>query len=201
MMMNSKQYFIADARREQIIHAAIEVLREIGYFNTSLSKIAKKAKTSTGLISYHFSGKEDLMNHTLLYLVEQEQAFIKERLAHKHTNLDKLKAFIEAGIAYRGIKRGNTTALLEIVFNVRTPDNVPYFREEVKPEDELQVLLEEILNQGQEAEEFHDFDIQVVGMIIRGAISLSMSLPLKEDDPNLEDYSGKVIQNVLKMIK
>lgn len=59
--MENKQYLIADARKEQIIKAAIEVLEELGYHITSLSKIANKAKISTGLISYHFSGKEDLM--------------------------------------------------------------------------------------------------------------------------------------------
>lgn len=199
--MKHKQYLIADARKEQIIKAAIEVLRDVGYISTSLSKIASKANTSTGLISYHFSGKEDLMNHTLLYLVEQENSFIKEKVEKEQMNMGKLMAFIEAGIAYRGTKRGNTTALLEIVFNVRTPDDVPYFRVEINPEEELNVLLEEILYEGQKTNEFNDFDIKVVAMIIRGAISLSMSLPQNEKDMGFEDYSEKVKKNVLKMLK
>ncbi|MDN8592872.1 TetR family transcriptional regulator [Chryseobacterium mucoviscidosis] len=199
--MKNKQYLIADARREQIIHAAIEVLTEIGYFSTSLSKIAKRANTSTGLISYHFSGKEDLMNNTLLYLVEQEKAFMIERVEKKSSNLEKLMAYIEAGITYRAIKRGNTTALLEIVFNVRTPDNVPYFRLEINPEDELNVLLEEILHEGQQAKEFQDFDPKVIAMMIRGAVSLSMSLPQNESILSFKDYTEKVTKNVLKMIQ
>ncbi|MGD7045989.1 TetR/AcrR family transcriptional regulator [Jeotgalibacillus proteolyticus] len=199
--MKNKQYYIADARKEQIIKAAIEVLRDYGYINTSLSKIASNAKTSTGLISYHFSGKEDLMNHTLLYLAEQEKAFIKEKVEIEQTYTGKLMTFIEEGIAYRGTKRENTTALIEIVFNVRTPNNVPYFRVEMNPEEELNVLLEEILGKGQKSKEFSDFDCKVVAMIIRGAISLSMSLPLDENDARLEDYSEKVKKNILKMIK
>ncbi|WP_440119085.1 TetR/AcrR family transcriptional regulator [Paenibacillus sp. QZ-Y1] len=199
--MKNKKYLIADARREQIIHAAIEVLTEIGYFSTSLSKIANKANTSTGLISYHFSGKEDLMNNTLLYLVEQEKAFIVERVEKKSSNLEKLMAYIEAGITYRALKRGNTTALLEIVFNVRTPDNVPYFRLEINPEDELIVLLEEILHEGQKSKEFQDFDPKVIAMMIRGAVSLSMSLPQNESLLSFKDYTEKVTKNVLKMIQ
>ena len=199
--MKNKQYMIADARREQIIHAAIEVLTEIGYFSTSLSKIANKANTSTGLISYHFSGKEDLMNNTLLYLVEQEKAFIIERVEQKSSTLEKLMAYIEAGIDYRATKRGNTTALLEIVFNVRTPDNVPYFRQELHPEDELSVLLEEILRKGLDSKEFKDdFDPQVVSMMVRGAVSLSMSLPLDESVLSFKHYKEQVTKNVLKMI-
>lgn len=200
--MKNKQYMIADARREQIIHAAIEVLTEIGYFSTSLSKIANKANTSTGLISYHFSGKEDLMNNTLLYLVEQEKAFIIERVEQKSSSLEQLMAYIEAGIDYRAGQRGNTTALLEIVFNVRTPDNVPYFRQELRPEDELSVMLEEILQKGQKSQAFKDdFDPRVVAMMVRGAVSLSMSLPLDESVLSFKDYSEQVTKNVLKMIQ
>ncbi|WP_339304448.1 TetR family transcriptional regulator [Paenibacillus sp. FSL R5-0519] len=199
--MKNKQYLIADARKEQIIHAAIEVLTEIGYFSTSLSKIAKRANTSTGLISYHFSGKEDLMNNTLLYLVEQEKAFMMERIEKQSSNLGKLMAYIEAGITYRAIKRENTTALLEIVFNVRTADNVPYFRLEINPEDELNVLLEEILHAGQQSKEFQDFDPKVIAMMIRGTVSLSMSLPQNESIMSFKDYTEKVTKSVLKMIQ
>ncbi|MGQ0417146.1 TetR/AcrR family transcriptional regulator, partial [Bacillus sp. HC-TM] len=43
--------FIAEARREQIILACIDTLEEVGYNNLSLTKVAKKAKISTGLIA------------------------------------------------------------------------------------------------------------------------------------------------------
>lgn len=56
-----KAHFIADTRREQMMDATIETLNEIGYKKVSLSKIAKRAGISTGLISYHFSGKDDLI--------------------------------------------------------------------------------------------------------------------------------------------
>ncbi|MGD6818525.1 TetR/AcrR family transcriptional regulator [Metabacillus sp. 113a] len=199
--MKNKQYLIADARKEQIIKAAIEVLRDSGYVNTSLSKIASKAKTSTGLISYHFSGKEDLMNNILVYLVEDEKAFIKGRVENEQTYLGKLMAFVEAGIEYRDKYRGNITALLEIVFNVRTPDNVPYFRMEMNPEEEVQVWLEGILSEGKKSNEFSDFDSRAVGMMIRGAISLAVSLPRNENDLGFKDYSEKVKENIMKMIK
>lgn len=199
--MEYKQYLIADARREQIIKAAIEVLAEIGYHSSTLSKIANRANISTGLISYHFSGKEDLMRNTLMYLVEQERAFIKEKVEQKQTYMEKLMVFIEASLAYQVTNRGNNIALLEIVFNGRTPDNVPYYLVETDDEDELNVLLKEILYKGQETKEFGDFDPQVIVIVIRGAISGSMSLPQYENKLNLEDYSEKLLKSVLKMIE
>ncbi|WP_206059442.1 TetR family transcriptional regulator, partial [Nonomuraea zeae] len=53
--------FIEEARRAQIISCAIEVLADQGYPHTTLAKIAKQAKISTGVISYHFGGKKQLI--------------------------------------------------------------------------------------------------------------------------------------------
>ncbi|MBM7839798.1 AcrR family transcriptional regulator [Alkalihalobacillus xiaoxiensis] len=199
--MDNKQYLIADARKEQIITAAIAVLNEIGYINTSLSKIAKQANISTGLISYHFSGKEDLMRNTLMYLVLKERAFIKEKVESKQTYQEKLLTFIEAGIAYQGTNGTNTNALLEIVFNGRTPDNVPYYLAEIDEREELQALLIEILSKGTESKEFADVDPYVTALMIRSSISSVVSLPRHEQNLSLEEYSEKLINNVLKIIK
>ncbi|SFK12613.1 MULTISPECIES: TetR/AcrR family transcriptional regulator [unclassified Bacillus (in: firmicutes)] len=197
--MEDRQSFITEARREQIIKAAVEVLREVGYVSTSLSKIAKKANISTGLISYHFSGKEDLMNNTLMYLVEQEWLFINARVSQKQASTEKLKAFIEASLAYQVINRTNNIALIEIVFNARTPDHIPYYLLEDDEEDLIKGLLQEILLQGQESKEFGDFNIQVTATIIQG--SIAESLISSQSKMSLENYSEELIKSILKMVK
>ncbi|MBK3494253.1 TetR family transcriptional regulator [Viridibacillus sp. YIM B01967] len=50
----------------QIMQAAIMPLDEIGFVKISLSQIAKRAGIFTALVSYHFSGKSDLMNYVLI---------------------------------------------------------------------------------------------------------------------------------------
>ncbi|MEG6520793.1 TetR/AcrR family transcriptional regulator [Desulfotomaculum sp. 1211_IL3151] len=197
--MEDKQSFITEARREQIIKAAIEVLKEIGYVNTSLAKIAGKANISTGLISYHFSGKEDLMNNTLMFLVEQEWLFVNKRVALKSKWTDKLIAFIEASLAYQLLNRANSIALIEIVFNARTSDQVPYYLLEDDKEDLKASLLKEILFKGQEAKEFGDFNPQVVSTIVQGAISETMLSP--QNKFNNEEYGLELIKGVLKIVK
>lgn len=197
--MEDKQSFIAEARREQIIKAAIGVLGEIGYVSTSLAKIAKKANISTGLISYHFSGKEDLMNHTLMYLVEQEWEFINECVIQKETATAKLKAFIEASLAYQITNKTNNIALIEIIFNARTPDHTPYYLLEDEEEDLKTSLLGEILRQGQELKEFGDFPPLVISTIIQGAISESMLT--FQNKLSVEEYKEELIKSILKVIK
>jgi len=197
--MEDRQSFITEARREQIMKAAIEVLREVGYVSTSLSKIAKKANISTGLISYHFSGKEDLMNNTLMYLVEKEWLFIHARVGQKQISIEKLKAFIEASLAYQVINRTNNIALIEIVFNARTPDHIPYYLLEDDEEGLVKGLLQEILLQGQESKEFGGFNVQVTATIIQG--SIAESLISSQNKMSLEDYSEELIKSILKIVK
>lgn len=79
MFLKMGESFIAEARREQIIQSCIDTLEEVGYTKVSLTKIAKKAKVSTGLISYHFSDKMDLINQTLLYLLEKNWILLVEK--------------------------------------------------------------------------------------------------------------------------
>lgn len=198
--MEDKQSFITEARREQIIKAAIEILKEIGYVNTSLAKIARKSNISTGLISYHFSGKEDLMNNTLIYLLEQEWLFINKRVAQKSTWTDKLIEFIEASLTYQVLNRTNSIALIEIVFNARTSDQVPYCFLEDDEEDLKTSLLKEILFKGHETNEFGgDFSPEVVSTIIQGAISETMLST--QNKLNHKEYSLELIKGVLKIIK
>ncbi|ALX48398.1 TetR/AcrR family transcriptional regulator [Lentibacillus amyloliquefaciens] len=191
--------FITEARREQIIKATIEVLNEIGFVNISLAKIAKMAKVSTGLISYHFEDKEDVLNNTLVYLLKMQFDYIKERVSKEKTAYDQLIAFIDASLAYQGTHRVNNIALIEIVFNARTEDNVPYYKLSTDEEDPLYVYLEEILHYGQETNEFSEFNPKSVSTMIQGAIAESMLMNGKRF--NLEAYKNDLVNMVTKMIK
>jgi hypothetical protein len=56
----SKRTFIEEARRRQILDAALQLFAQRGYNETSLSDIAAAVDVSKGVISYHFQGKGDL---------------------------------------------------------------------------------------------------------------------------------------------
>src|SRR5699024_9218631 len=135
-----KQSFIAEARRDQIIEASIKTLDEIGYVKASLAQIAKRAGISTALISYHFTGKNDLMNHLLMTLVEKSAAYILGRVHQEKTPQEKLNTFIIASLEYQTTHTAHNTALIEIVFHARTPDNTPYYK--LNDDDEDPMLKE-----------------------------------------------------------
>jgi TetR/AcrR family transcriptional regulator, transcriptional repressor of bet genes len=197
--MEDKQSFIAEARREQIIQACIDTLEELGYSNVSLTKIAKKAKVSTGLISYHFSGKMDLINQTLLYLLNKKLDFISGKVVQEETPISQLKAYIEASLAYQVANYKNNIALIEIVFNAQNEEGIPYYREENEEEDPLNTLLKEILIEGQQRQEFSkEFDVEMVCVLIQGAIEETM---LKHKNSfSFETYKNELTKIATKIV-
>jgi AcrR family transcriptional regulator len=58
----SEQYEeIREQRRQQIMNAALQLFAANGFANTSISRIAAKAKISKGLMYNYFSSKDDLL--------------------------------------------------------------------------------------------------------------------------------------------
>lgn len=80
------------------------------------------------MISYHFKDKNDRMDHTLMTLLHDEASYVMERTKTAATPREKLHAFITSSLAYQGTRPKHNTALIEIVFHARTPDNVPYYK-------------------------------------------------------------------------
>lgn len=191
-----KPSFIAEARREQIIEAAIKTLDEIGYVKASLAQIAQRAGISTALISYHFADKNDLMNHLLVKLLERSTSYILERVHRESTPQGKLNTFIVASLAYQGTHLAHNTALLEIVFNARTPDNTPYYKLSDDEEDLILQELQQILRDGQEQGVFRVFDINVMSSLIQGAIGEYMPISAITKKVDLEAYSNELVKIV-----
>ncbi|RAT95266.1 TetR/AcrR family transcriptional regulator [Brevibacillus sp. Leaf182] len=192
--------FIAEARREQIVLACIDTLEEVGYHNLSLTKVAKRARISTGLISYHFHDKLDLMNHTLLFLVAKQLDFIRGNVGLSQSATKKLEAFIEAHLAYQETHYKHTIALIEIVFTARNENGVPYYRmEDEQEEDGLRTMLVDILEEGQQNGEFtSSFQTDIVASIIIGAIEERM-LKANSSIP-MEQYAVELVKMVKKLI-
>jgi AcrR family transcriptional regulator len=90
----SQNELIREERRTQIMQVALEVIAEQGFSNTSISKIATRAKISKGLLYNYFSHKEDLM---MTIMIDGFNQFIDAFNPNKNGVLtnDELHFFID----------------------------------------------------------------------------------------------------------
>src|ERR1700749_2407223 len=110
--------FTESGRRAQIVTAAIEVIAEVGYAKASFSRIAKQAGlSSTGMISYHFAGKDDLLTACVAEIEQIIEAFMQPRIDAATGHIAQLRAYIESDIALVGEHPAAIRALIDIVRN------------------------------------------------------------------------------------
>ncbi|SCL37943.1 regulatory protein, tetR family [Micromonospora pallida] len=114
------------ARRTQIIAATIETIAELGYRRASFAEIARRAGlSSTGMISYHFAGKAELMTEVLTEIHGGVGAYLTERVAAQPDPPRMLRAYIEGMVEYLDRNRAPMRALLEIFLNAAGDATAP----------------------------------------------------------------------------
>lgn len=180
------QTFTESARRAQIVSAATETIADLGYHQASFAQIARRAGlSSTGLISYHFAGKSDLMAQVAQDTYTAIGHHMTVRMAGASSAAEALESYIRASVEFVAGHRRQMKALLEIFMN----GGISY-----EPRTELVVLspVQEILRTGQAAGEFREFDPRVMAAVIQRAIDGLPFLLETHADIDLGAYASEL---------
>ncbi|WP_106402007.1 TetR/AcrR family transcriptional regulator [Actinocorallia populi] len=158
-----RRSFIEQARRAQIIEAATQVVAEAGYAHASLARIAEQADISKSVITYHFSGKDEILRLMVTRFFEQGWEYMRVRIDKEGTARGRVRAWIGSQMEFFGEHRAEFLAMSEIVTNHRAPDGSHAFADGMAEEVDG---LAEILARGQREGELREFDARGVANII-----------------------------------
>jgi AcrR family transcriptional regulator len=183
--------FTERARRAQIVAAAIETIAELGYARASYAQIAKRAGlSSTGLISYHFAGKDELIDEVVAEVVAAGQAFMLPRI---EAAPDKLRAYIESNLEFMATHRAHIAAVVQ-VFNALPRDvegqPTPY----AARHERGVVQLEGLLREGQRSGELRRFSTRVMAVTIRAAIDAVAYRVASEPNLDVGAYARELVR-------
>jgi TetR/AcrR family fatty acid metabolism transcriptional regulator len=183
--------FIEAARRAQIVAAAIETIAELGYGQASLARIAERAGTSKGVISYHFASKDDLIREIIAEVVARGEAYMVPRILAETSGRGMLRAYIESNLAFIRDHRNHLTAFLDIFLNARDDDGRPLVEE--KALDYMVTSLEQVLAHFQALGQFRpDFDPHAMAMAIRGTIDQVPPQLTRHPDLDIDGYAREL---------
>jgi AcrR family transcriptional regulator len=182
--------FIGDARRRQILQSAIETIAALGYSQTSLAQIADDAGISKGVILYHFSSKEDLLENIVREVCDACGLYMRSRISSQTNATEMLRAYITSNLTFMQEHRSYLIALVDILRNARTKDGSPL----VNPAKSGDVVkdLETILAKGQKIGEFRHFHTKVVALCIRSAIDAIPPQMVSEPGLELDFYAQEL---------
>ncbi|KDO08404.1 TetR/AcrR family transcriptional regulator [Amycolatopsis mediterranei] len=148
--------FTESGRRAQIVRAAIAVIAEAGYLKASFSRIAKHAGlSSTGMISYHFAGKDDLLAACVTEIEEITGAFMQPRIDAAVGHVAQLRAYVEANVDLVGEHPAEVRALIDLIKNAGSRSDAVNGR---------LALFEEHFRTGQAAGAFGTFDARTAAL-------------------------------------
>ncbi len=157
--------FTENARRAQIVRAAIETIGELGYHATSFARIAERAGlSSTGMISYHFRGKDDLMDVVTTEVTSAASDYMEPRIQAAGDHRAMLHAYIESNLDFVRDHPAEIKALLAIMRASRTVGGGSnWLRAAI-------TLIADHFADGQGAGVFGEFDPMVMAITLRQAI-------------------------------
>jgi AcrR family transcriptional regulator len=154
--------FTESARRSQIVAAAIEVIAEVGYAKASFNRIAKQAGlSSTGMISYHFTGKDDLVTACVAEIEQITGAYMQPRLDAAVGYVAQLRAYVESNVALVGEHPAAMRALIDLVTNAGAQSAGVNGR---------LALFEGHFRDGQAAGVFGSFDTRTAAIALTGGL-------------------------------
>ena len=87
-----------EIRRRQLIEATIASIHEVGFAESSLSRISARAGVSTGIVHHYFEDKAELLESTLRQLGTSLRQAVVSRLQRAHTPVERLLAVIDGNI-------------------------------------------------------------------------------------------------------
>jgi len=186
----SSMTFTGSARRAQIIAAAIDVLADDGYRKASMAAIAQRGGlSSTGLITYHFANKAELVGQVVVEVVGAMGAFMAQRMAGVGDPAARLQAYIVGNVDFIGAHPRQMKALLEVFLNGGM---------EIDPVDHLAALspLEKIMQEGQTSGHFRAFDVTIMASVVQRAIEGLPFLLQSRPDLELTLYSSELVELV-----
>lgn len=183
--------FIEQARRTQIVDCAVETIAELGYGNASLAQIARRAGISKGVISYHFAGKDELMQQVLTESMALAQAEMLPRIEAGEGPLGRLRGHIEGNIAFIKAHPKHLVAMVEILNNAKDEQG-----EHVVDVSAFAGLV------GQVAQAFaaaqaqglvRAFDPLVMAQTLRSALDGMVGLYLADPELDLDAYGHELV--------
>src|SRR5215468_12181456 len=85
---------IADQRRGQMLHAALEVISERGFADTRIADIAERIGISPALVIYYFKTKDQLLTEAIRHYEDAWYAEGKHRMDALPTSAMRLEEFV-----------------------------------------------------------------------------------------------------------
>jgi AcrR family transcriptional regulator len=186
-----------EAKRRQILEAAIAAFARKGVGNTRIAEIAAEAGTGKGTIYEYFRSKEQLFQEAFGRFLQQISAEVEQRLLPLTDPGEKLAVFIQATVdSYLNYGDRADIFLDFWAESIRRRNEVLDLMKQVY--DQYRQHIVSLLEEGIEAGAFKNMDTSLVASLIAGALDgLLLQWIMDREDFPLIEASKEATQVIL----
>lgn len=185
-----RRSFIEEARREQIKHAAITSVNEVGYQRASLADIAGRVGIAKSAIAYYFDSKESLLLHLVDRAFTALGSALTEAVPEGASAATQLEAYADAYLSHVDHRRAEIAAAAEILVSHRGPDGVPLYLVEQEADT---ALLGGILRLGMKNGEFRELPLDVAAGIVESLLDRAINMVQRDATADLTGYRAAIV--------
>ncbi|MFP4392616.1 MAG: TetR/AcrR family transcriptional regulator [Desulfohalobiaceae bacterium] len=152
---------------QQILEAAIKIFARQGYFNSTISQIAREAGVADGTIYLYFKNKDDILDNFFSYKTGQVFSRFKQEVDRADNALDKLRNLI-----HRQLEEFEMNREMAIVYQMETRLKRHLSDRKIKEMSKMYFdLVAEIVEQGQKEGVIREnLHVNLVKQLIIGAV-------------------------------
>jgi AcrR family transcriptional regulator len=178
---------LSDARRRQILKAAVQVIASKGLCDTGIKDVADQAGTSPALVIYYFGTKDALLAEALAFADERFYAQTAEAVAGMASARDRLVELVRCSCSLGEAEDDFDEWVLWLDLWARAAHKPDVARDRQTMDRRWRTTIGEIVRQGQAAGEFAPVDAAAFALRLAALIDgLAVLVVLKDPDVTRE---------------
>jgi AcrR family transcriptional regulator len=183
----SPRHKLSDARRRQILKAAVQVIASKGLCDTGIKDVADQAGTSPALVIYYFGTKDALLAEALAFADERFYAKTAEAVAGMASARDRLVELVRCSCSVGEAEDDFDEWVLWLDLWARAAHKPDVARDRQAMDQRWRTTIGEIVRQGQAAGEFAPVDAAAFALRLAALIDgLAVLVVLKDPEVTRE---------------
>jgi TetR/AcrR family fatty acid metabolism transcriptional regulator len=182
--------FTQTARRAQLVGCAIDALADVGYQQTTVAEVARRAGVSKGVVTYYFPARDDLV----WAVVAAVFASVGEHVGSRFGDVLPgrfVATYLEAWVDYYRAHRREMMAIAEIWTSFRDASGRPHL--DARTLGQERALVEAALAAGQAEGTLGDFSPRVMAVTLKAALDGLLAQLAMEPDLDLDAYRDELV--------
>ena len=186
----SKGTFTQAARKAQLVDRTIDALAEVGYQQTTVAEVGRRAGVSKGVVTYYFPARDDLV----WAVVGAVFASVGEQVGTRLADVPPasfVATYLGAWVDFYRTHRREMMAIAEIWTSFRDASGRPHL--DARTLGRERALVEAALAAGQAEGTLGDFSPRVVAVTLKAALDGLLAQLAMEPALDLDVYRDELV--------